>query len=59
MCDSLLRDEFLLAMVNAPSNAAQVVSKMDPELLPHPGAPANLLFGFPGPRSGVVEAVAH
>ena len=58
VCDSLLGNELLTAMANAPAGLEEMIANMDQDTLGFPGRPANLAFNDPGQRSGIMEGIA-
>ena len=59
VCDSLLGNQLLTALQNAPAGPVNLVASMDQDTLAFPGRPANLPFGDPGQRSGIMEGIAR
>ena len=59
VCDSLLGNELLTALSNAPSGIENLVLSMDQDTLGFAGRPANWILGDPGQRSGVMEGIAR
>ena len=59
VCDSLLGNELLTALKNAPAGLENLIASMDQDTLAFPGRPANVAFGDPGQRSGIMEGIAR